>query len=79
MIGLPDPHWGEAVTAVVVPAPNAPCDPEALRDWARSRIAGFKVPKTIVFLPDLPQTSTGKVDKRALIARLTAQSAGTDA
>jgi acyl-CoA synthetase (AMP-forming)/AMP-acid ligase II len=67
VIGLPDAHWGEVVTAVVVPAPGSRLNGEAMRDWARARIAGYKVPKTVHFLRELPLTSIGKIDKRALI------------
>ena len=43
--GLPDPEWGEAVTAFVVA--RAPATPGELRDWCRERLAPYKVPKRI--------------------------------
>lgn len=69
VIGLPDDHWGEAVTAIVVAEPDTRLNAGTLRQWARERIAGYKVPKAIMFIDALPLTSMGKIDKRALIAR----------
>ncbi|MCF7553310.1 class I adenylate-forming enzyme family protein [Pseudonocardia sp. WMMC193] len=70
VIGTPHPDWGEAVHAVVVP--DADTDPEALpaRVLAevRQRLAGYKRPKTVELVADLPVTRYGKVDKKALRA-----------
>lgn len=68
VIGLPDEHWGEIVTAVVVARQGFPLKADELRAWARERIAGYKLPKGIHFVGELPLTSIGKIDKRALIA-----------
>lgn len=68
VIGLPDPHWGEAVTAIIVPRPGAEVDAEAVRVWARERIAGYKVPKAVHGMKTLPLNATGKVDRRQLKA-----------
>ena len=68
VIGLPDPHWGEVVTAVVVARHGFALQAEELRAWARERIAGYKLPKAIHFVGELPLTSIGKIDKRALLA-----------
>ncbi|WP_410963967.1 AMP-binding enzyme, partial [Salmonella sp. SAL4448] len=46
VIGLPDPLWGEAVTAVVVPAGD-PIDAAALIAFCHARLAGFKTPKSV--------------------------------
>ncbi|WP_340316838.1 long-chain-fatty-acid--CoA ligase [Rhizorhabdus argentea] len=66
VIGLPDAHWGEAVTAVIVVRPGAAHDAAAITRWARSRLAGYKTPKAIHFVTRLPLNTLGKVDKRAL-------------
>jgi long-chain acyl-CoA synthetase len=62
--GAPHPEWGEQVQAAVVPAYGAPLDPEALRAWARERLAGFKCPRRIEVVEELPRTPTGKVQRR---------------
>jgi O-succinylbenzoic acid--CoA ligase len=57
--GLPDPDWGEAVTAFVVL--RAPADAEELRGWCRERLAPFKVPKAINAVQRLPRNAGGKL------------------
>ncbi|HEY8614813.1 long-chain-fatty-acid--CoA ligase [Phenylobacterium sp.] len=66
VIGVPDERWGEAVKAVVVPAPGEAPDPQAIIAWARQRIAGFKAPKSIDFVDALPRNPSGKVLRREL-------------
>jgi acyl-CoA synthetase (AMP-forming)/AMP-acid ligase II len=66
VIGVPDPLWGEAVTAAIVAAPGRRIDPDALIDWAKTRLAHFKVPKTIALVDALPLNAAGKVQKAAL-------------
>ncbi|RME62041.1 MAG: fatty acid--CoA ligase, partial [Alphaproteobacteria bacterium] len=66
VIGVPDAKWGEAVTAIVVPAPGAKPSAAELIAWARARIAGYKLPKTVVFCDSLPRNPSGKVLRRAL-------------
>ena len=63
VIGIPDEKWGEVGLAVVVPAPGAPEDPEAIRTALRQRLAGFKVPRHVEFVDELPKTATGKIRK----------------
>ena len=65
--GLPDPEWGEAVTAFVVLAPGQELDPEALRTWARPLLGKAQLPKRVVLRQALPIGSTGKVLRRALV------------
>jgi o-succinylbenzoate---CoA ligase len=60
----PHPEWGEAVTARVVLRAQATDD--ELREWARQRLAGFKVPKTIEVADALPRTASGKLLRREL-------------
>jgi len=66
VIGVPDERWGEAVKAIVVLAPGARPDPEAVIAWARARIAGFKAPKSVDFIDALPRNASGKVLRREL-------------
>ena len=66
VIGVPDAHWGERVTAVVVLKPGAETTAEALIAHCRTLIAGFKIPKTISFVPHLPISPAGKILKRVL-------------
>jgi fatty-acyl-CoA synthase len=73
VIGVPDQVWGEAGLALVVPTPGAGTDPEALRAALRERLAGFKVPREVRFLTELPKTATGKIRKPDLRARYAAE------
>jgi o-succinylbenzoate---CoA ligase len=60
----PHPEWGEAVTARVVL--DGPATEGELRAWARERLAGFKVPKTIEVADALPRTASGKLLRKEL-------------
>jgi long-chain acyl-CoA synthetase len=66
VFGVPDPEFGEAVLAVVEPAPGADVDPAALRDELAKRLAGYKVPKRIEIREGLPREDSGKIFKRRL-------------
>ena len=68
VIGVPDEKWGEAVKAVVVLRPGATLAQEALIEWSRTRIAGFKAPKSVDFVDALPRNASGKLLKRELRA-----------
>ncbi|MBB3087031.1 acyl-CoA synthetase [Geodermatophilus sabuli] len=76
VIGVPDQRWGEVGLAVVVPAPGAPEDPEAIRTALRERLAGFKVPRHVEFVDELPKTATGKIRKPDLRDRFSAAPPG---
>ena len=69
VIGAPHPDFGEAVVAVVVPATGASPAETDIIAALKERLAGFKVPKRVFVLPDLPRNSMGKVEKSALRAR----------
>ncbi|MDQ4041396.1 MAG: 2-succinylbenzoate-CoA ligase, partial [Actinomycetota bacterium] len=66
VFGRPDPEWGEAVTAAVVPRAGMRADPDDLRRHCRERLAGFKVPKSFELVAQLPRTASGKLRRSAL-------------
>ena len=68
VVGAPDEKWGEAVCAVVVPAAGAALTLKAIREVARSALAGYKLPRRLVIVDELPQLASGKVDKKRLRA-----------
>jgi len=68
VIGVPDARWGEAVKACVVLAPGQEATAEDLIAFARQHIAGFKLPKSVDFLDELPRNAAGKALKRTLRA-----------
>jgi long-chain acyl-CoA synthetase len=65
VIGLPDPHSGEAVTAYLV-SRSLNLTEDVVRAWCRERLAAYKVPKRVYFRETLPKTNVGKVRRRAL-------------
>jgi acyl-CoA synthetase (AMP-forming)/AMP-acid ligase II len=70
VIGRPDPVWGEAVHAVIIPAADTgSVSGEEIIAWCRDQLAHFKCPKSVEFTDALPRTTTGKVLKRELRAR----------
>lgn len=66
VFGKPDETWGERVVAAVVRRPAAHVTGDELIAFCRSRLAGYKSPKEVVFLDALPRTGSGKIQKRAL-------------
>ena len=76
VIGVADEKWGEKPVAVVVPAPGATLDYPALAAFCRRHLAGYKVPKEMILLDELPRNPSGKVLKRALRDRFAVPTAG---
>jgi len=68
VIGLPDPKWVEAVTAVIVLKPGEKMTEEEVIAHCRKELAAFKCPKKVIFLDALPKTPTGKILKREMRA-----------
>jgi acyl-CoA synthetase (AMP-forming)/AMP-acid ligase II len=68
VIGVPHERWGETVKALIVRRPGASVGAAELVTFARTRLAGYKLPRSIEFVDDLPRTPTGKVLKRELRA-----------
>jgi malonyl-CoA/methylmalonyl-CoA synthetase len=69
VIGVPHPDFGEGVTAVVVLNAGAQVDEATIRRELEQRLARFKVPKRVVFVPELPRNTMGKVQKSVLRER----------
>ena len=63
VFGTPDDDLGEMVTAIIVPKPGADLSEEDVMEFARERMASYKIPRRVEFEPDLPETATGKVQK----------------
>ncbi len=76
VVGIPDAEWGEVVAAaIVVRSPSTDTDDEivdadALRAWAKTRLAAYKVPARLVVVSDLPRNALGKVQKPRLASQM---------
>ena len=70
VVGLPDDTTGERVAAAVVARAGALVDTEALRAWARERLAGYKVPSVVDLVHELPRSQLGKVLRRVVRERM---------
>jgi len=66
VVGLPHQRWSEAITAFVVPRPGETIDPAELIAALKERLDGFKVPKAVILVGQLPKTSTGKIQKNVV-------------
>jgi len=66
VIGVPDDKWGEAVKAIVVMKPGKTATATDIINFTRERIASFKTPKTVDFIPALPRNPSGKILRRHL-------------
>jgi fatty-acyl-CoA synthase len=78
VVGVPHPTRGENVVAFVVPAPGGNAHAEALRDFCKSSLASYKVPRHIFVISEaeVPRTGSGKVEKAALRRQAVARLAG---
>ncbi|GAA0244206.1 long-chain fatty acid--CoA ligase [Actinomadura nitritigenes] len=72
VFGVPDPRWGEAVCAAVVLRPGASAAPGDVIAFAREHLGGYKVPRRVEVVDELPRNVAGKVLKRDLRARYAA-------
>ena len=68
VIGIPDDKWGEAVKAIVVLKNGKTSSEEEIISFAKERIAGFKSPKSVDFISELPRNPSGKILKKELRA-----------
>jgi len=68
-IGVPHPVWGEAIAAVVVLKDGEKLKEDELIQYCKGKIAGYKVPKLVYFLPEMPRNPAGKISKPELRKR----------
>jgi acyl-CoA synthetase (AMP-forming)/AMP-acid ligase II len=67
VVGVPDDEFGQRLKGFVVLKQGTAADEQALKDYVKSNLARYKVPRDIVFLDELPRNATGKVLKRVLV------------
>ena len=73
-VGVPDAYRGETVKAFVVLKPGAQATEQEILDFCRERLAAYKRPRSVEFLPELPKSTVGKVLRRVLVERESAKS-----
>ena len=66
VVGVPDDTWGEAVAVAIVTQEGADIGLPDLKEWATDRMSGYKIPKSLLLLEDLPRNAMGKVTKPAV-------------
>jgi len=66
VFGVPSEQWGESVHAVVVRRPGSALTADEVIAFARTHLAGYKVPRSVSFVDELPRTGSGKILKRQL-------------
>jgi acyl-CoA synthetase (AMP-forming)/AMP-acid ligase II len=66
VVGLPHPHWSEALTAFVTAREGSEISVDDIRVRMRDHIDAYKIPKAIVLIDSVPRTSTGKVQKNLI-------------
>jgi acyl-CoA synthetase (AMP-forming)/AMP-acid ligase II len=66
VIGVPHPEWGEEPMAILVCKPGETCTPEEIMEYCRQKLAGYKRPRAVEFVSELPRNTMGKVLKREL-------------
>jgi len=66
VFGADDPYWGEVITAAVIPRKGVPVTVEELLAFSKDRLTGYKRPKKIFFVDDLPKNLYGKVMRKEL-------------
>jgi malonyl-CoA/methylmalonyl-CoA synthetase len=79
VVGVPDEDLGERVVAAVIPVAATVLDATDLIDWARQRLAPYKVPRACMFVSDLPRNAMGKVTKPEIKAMFTTPAPGARA
>ena len=70
VVGLPHREWGEIVTAAIIPKPGKIINETEIRDFLKSKISAYKVPKQVFTVEDFPRSPAGKILKRKIRNRL---------
>lgn len=68
-MGVPDEAWGEAVKTVVVLKKGKEATENELIEFCKDELSGFKKPKTIEVVSELPKNTIGKIDKKTIKAK----------
>jgi long-chain acyl-CoA synthetase len=66
VIGVPDERWGESVTAFIVLNEGQSSNQDEIIQYCRERLAGYKIPRSVSFVPELPKSTSGKILKRVI-------------
>jgi len=66
VVGIPDEKFGEAVLALLVLKQGESVDAETIEAFCRERLAGYKIPRQVEFIDEMPRNASGKVLKREL-------------
>jgi acyl-CoA synthetase (AMP-forming)/AMP-acid ligase II len=61
VIGVPDEEWGNTIRAAVLPKRGETLEGQEIRDFCRDELAGYKIPRTVVFVEELPHSPVGKM------------------
>jgi len=69
VVGAPDEKWGEAVTGVIELKAGSTLDAAEVMAWCKTQLGSIKAPKSVQIWAELPRTSVGKVDKKAIRKR----------
>ena len=67
VVGVDDDQYGQRLAAFVVLEPDRETTPEALKDHVKAQLAGYKVPRDLTFVEELPRNASGKIVKRQLL------------
>ena len=70
VVGVPDPRWGQVVTALVELLPGESATEEEIMDYCRERMAGYKRPRHVFFVEKVPRAAAGKIDRAMTLAML---------
>ncbi len=68
VIGLPDPRWGQAVTALVQPAPGEALVEDEIKEFCGEHMAGYKRPRRVFIVEEVPRSASGKINRAAALS-----------